>query len=121
MIAWKSRLKLSPSISGRLLACDERLQQRLVVRAGAAIPVAGQVRAFRQRRQPAEHAERGVVHDVVDVGASTPLIQLERQQREQRVDRGELTGAWVAGRGDQGGHVELKQLGHEQKQPCVLA
>jgi hypothetical protein len=31
------------------------------------------------------------VHDVVDVGAAAALVELERQQREQRVDRGRVS------------------------------
>ena len=123
MIAWKSRLKLSPSISpSRALTRDEPSEQRLVVRAGGAVGVAGQVRALRQLLQPAEHAERGVVHDIVDVRAPPALVQLERQQRQQRVDRAD---SWrrrrVAGRGDQTGQVELDQLGHQQEHAGVLA
>jgi hypothetical protein len=39
---------------------------------------------------------------------------LKRQQREQRVDRRQLTRARIAGSGEQTGQVELEQFGHEQ-------
>ena len=102
------------------LAGHERFEQRQVVLARGAVRVAGQMGALGQHVQPAEQAQRAVVHDVVDVRASPLLVQLQRQQRQQRVERRQLRGPRVTRLGDQRADVELDQLGHQQKQPGVL-
>jgi len=61
------------------------------------------------------------VHDVGGMRAPPALVELERQQRQQRVDRLKLACARVAGGSGEAGQVELDELGHEQEQAGVLA
>jgi hypothetical protein len=65
----------------------QRLEERDLLGAGGSVGVGLQMPGLGQRVQPAEQAKRRVVHDVLHMAAPPAAGQLERHQRQHRVDR----------------------------------
>jgi hypothetical protein len=81
------------------------------------VGAAGQRGFLRQHRQPGQQRGGRVGEQVTDVGDPPGAGELERQQGQQPADRGDDPGAGVAGRGGQGGQVQVHQIRDDEQQP----
>jgi len=93
MIAWKSRSKSAPRLAGGRHRSGQGGQQRLVVAALEAVAVGAQRAGLRQALKAGERRQGGINANVIDVADATPADRLERQQREHRAQRRDLTRA----------------------------
>jgi hypothetical protein len=95
----------------------QRGQEGSLALVGQPVGVGGKGGGLGQGDQAGEQGSTGVGGQVIDVACPADPDQLQCQQRQQVVDRGDDAGAWVAGGADQGGQVQGDQLGHGQQQP----
>jgi hypothetical protein len=92
-------------------------EEFLLVVVGEPVGIAGQRGFLRQYRQPGQQRGGRVGEQVIDVGDPPGAGELERQQGQQPAGRGDDPGAGVAGRGGQGGQVQVHQVRDDEQQP----
>jgi hypothetical protein len=84
---------------------------------GEPVGVVGERGLLRQHRHPGEQPGGGVGEQVVDVRHPPGAGELERQQRQQPVERGDHGSAGIARSTDQARKVEGDQVGEHEQQP----